>query len=116
MSTAYPFAGKPIVMFDVSSPLADKGDAIEYLRDREHVRPDHVIVAGDGGNDITMMRTKDGVDEGRRAIAVGGGSELYRSARELKNAILQPAEMDCAEAVLDGLEKHLEAIAAENAA
>lgn len=116
MSPVYPFLGKPITMFDVSSPVANKGKAIEFLMDQEGIPPDHVIVAGDGGNDIAMMRAQDGHDDGRRAIVVGGEDALYDAASHLQNAILQPAQMDCAEAVLDGLRHQLEIIAKEQAA
>lgn len=116
MSPVYPFLGKPITMFDVSSPVANKGKAIEFLMNQEGITADHVIIAGDGGNDIAMMRAQDGHDDGRRAIVVGGEASLYEAASHLEHAILQPAEMDCSEAVLDGLRKQLEAIAKEKAA
>lgn len=113
VSPIYPFAGKPIVMFDVASPHADKGRAVEFLRDLEGVEADHVIIAGDGGNDIAMMRRHDGSDDGRRAIVVGGEKALYDAALQLRNVVARPAEEDCSLGVLQGLRQHLEAIASE---
>lgn len=116
VSPIYPFAGKPITMFDVSSPVADKGDAVEFLMKHEGIAPDHVIVAGDGGNDIAMMRAHSGEDDGRRAIVVGGETDLYDAASHLQNAILQPASMDSSAAVLDGLRRQLQAIVTKDGA
>lgn len=112
-SPAYPFAGKPYVMFDASSPIADKGRAVEFLRDLEGVEPEHVIIAGDGGNDIAMMRSTDGTDDGRRAIVVGGEKALYDAAGKLRHTIARPPEEDCSLGVLRGLRQHLEEIARE---
>lgn len=113
VSPIYPFAGKPIVMFDVASPHADKGRAVEFLRDLEGVAADHVIIAGDGGNDIAMMRRHDGSDDGRRAIVVGGEKALYDAALQLRNVVARPAEEDCSLGVLAGLREHLEDIAGD---
>lgn len=113
VSPIYPFSGKPYVMFDVASPHADKGRAVEFLRDLEGVDADHVIIAGDGGNDIAMMRRHDGTDDGRRAIVVGGEKALYDAALKLRNVVARPPEEDCSLGVLQGLRQHLETIASE---
>ena len=113
ISPIYLFHGKPVVMFDVASPVANKGEALQFLQQAEGVDATHTIVAGDGGNDIAMMTGINGTDEGRRVIVVGGDSKLVESASGLRNAIIQPAEMDCSLGVLSGLRQHLDAIVAE---
>jgi HAD superfamily hydrolase (TIGR01484 family) len=113
VSPAYLFHGKPYIMFDVASPLANKGEAVSFLQQEERVTPEHVIVAGDGGNDISMMTGRNGRDEGRRSIVVGGDSGLVSAASGLKNAIIQPAELDSAQGVLSGLRQHLDSIVTE---
>lgn len=113
ISPAYLFQGKPYAMLDIASPLANKGDAVGYLRDEQGVTHDHLIVAGDGGNDISMMRDSSGRDDGRRAIVVGPDAGLRHAAAGLSNVILQDPDEDCSLGVLDGLRRHLEAIAAE---
>lgn len=114
LSPVYPFHGKPYLMFDLASPIANKGDAVSFLQQLEGVTPDHTILAGDGGNDIAMMTAHDHTDEGRRAIVVGANAGLREAASDLSHAIIQPADMDSSLAVLDGLSRHLEAIAGEN--
>lgn len=113
VSPPYLFHGKPYAMLDVASPIANKGSALAFLQQREGVSPSHTIVAGDGVNDISMMTALNGVDEGRRAIVVGGNSMLVAAASKLKNSIIQPADQDSSLGVLDGLRQHLEAIIAE---
>lgn len=113
ISPVYLFHGKPYLMFDVASPLANKGDAVTFLQKTEDVSPSHTIVAGDGGNDIAMMKGSQGEDEGRRVIVVGGDSKLVESASELSKAIIQPADMDSSLAVLSGLRQHLDEIVSE---
>ena len=114
LSPVYPFHGKPYVMFDLAS--VDKGDAIAYLRDKNHLPADHVIIAGDGGNDIAMMLDEAGKDDGRRAIVVGGNSKLRLAAANLNRAIVQNPDEDCSLGVLDGLRQHLGEIVAQVAA
>ena len=108
LSPVYPFHGKPYTMFDLAS--VDKGDAIQYLRDQQKISPDHVIIAGDGGNDIAMMLDNEGHDDGRRAIVVGDNSHLRKAAKHVENAIIQDPEQDCSLAVLDGLRQHVHQI------
>jgi hypothetical protein len=110
-SPVYPFHGKPYVMFDLAS--VNKGDAIAYLRDKEHLTPDHVIIAGDGGNDIAMMLDQQGKDDGRRAIVVGENSKLRQAALGVSRAIIQKPDEDCSLGVLDGLRHHVEEIIAQ---
>lgn len=113
ISPVYLFHGKPIVMFDVASPVANKGDALQFLQKLEGVDPSNTIVAGDGGNDIAMMTGQNGIDEGRRVIVVGGDSKLVRAASGLRNAIVCPPEMDSSLGVLSGLRRHLDEIVGE---
>jgi hydroxymethylpyrimidine pyrophosphatase-like HAD family hydrolase len=111
VSPVYPAEGRPLVMFDVTTPMADKGDAVEYLRKLCSLPADHLIVAGNGGNDISMMRAPDGTDDGRRAIVVGGEADLYKAAAGLEHLYAAPADMDCSLGVLEGFRHHLEALA-----
>lgn len=113
ISPVYIFHGKPIIMFDVASPIANKGEALSFLQHNEQVSPSHTIVAGDGGNDISMMTGRNGGDEGRRVIVVGGDSKLVDAASGLRNSIIQPASMDCSLGVIGGLRQHLDAIVSE---
>jgi hydroxymethylpyrimidine pyrophosphatase-like HAD family hydrolase len=113
MSPAYLFSGMPYVMLDVGSPVADKGNAVAFLADLKKIPASHVIVAGDGGNDIAMMRALDGSDDGRRAIVVGCDPNLHAAASKLQNAIIAPADEDSSLAVLAGLSQHLAAIKAQ---
>lgn len=105
LSPVYPFHGKPYTMFDLAS--VDKGDAIDYLVKRESVKFNHLVIAGDGGNDIAMMLNKKGLDDGRRAIVVGDNSSLRRAAENLKRAVIEDPQKDCSQGVLDGLNSHL---------
>ena len=106
MSDLYLFHGKPYAVLDVASARADKGQAVDFVRRQEGVEPDHLIIAGDGGNDISMVTTPNG-DDGRRAIIVGPDQQLRKAAENLGRAILAPPEMDSAQAVLSGLKQHL---------
>ena len=111
LSPVYPFHGKPYVMFDLAS--VNKGDAIAYLKDRENLSSDHIIIAGYGGNDISMMLDQQGKDDGRRAIVVGENSKLRQAAKGVSRAIIQNPEEDCSLGVLDGLRHHVEEIIAQ---
>lgn len=115
-SPVYPYHGKDYVMFDVAAAPANKGNAVSFLRDTLHATPDHVIVAGDGGNDISMMRDAQGHDDGRRVIVVGANRDLRAQASGLAHAILQDPQQDCSLGVLGALQTHLREIEAELAA
>ncbi|MBS2033608.1 HAD family phosphatase [bacterium] len=111
LSPVYPFHGKPYVMFDLAS--VNKGDAIAYLKDKENLPAEHIIIAGDGGNDIAMMLDQKGQDDGRRAIVVGENSKLREAAQGVSRAIIQKADEDCSLGVLQGLRQHVEEIIAQ---
>lgn len=113
ISPLYLFHGKPYAMVDVATPVANKGQAVDFLRRQEGVAQGHLIIAGDGGNDISMMRDPKGQDDGRRAIVVGPETKLRQAAGGLEHCIVEPADKDCSLGVLDGLRRHLEAIVAE---
>lgn len=110
LSPVYPFRGKPIMMFDAAASTADKGEAVQFLMEHEGITPEHLIVAGDGGNDIVMMRAPDGTDDGRRAIVVGGERTLYDAAGQLRHVAMRPPEEDSSAGVLAGLRQHLQEI------
>jgi hydroxymethylpyrimidine pyrophosphatase-like HAD family hydrolase len=110
ISPIYAFSGKPLVMFDAASEHANKGDAVQFLRQAQGVAADHLIVAGDGGNDAAMIRPGEGLDDGRRSIIVGPEETLRQAAARLQNAIIQPVDTDSARGVYLGLRQHLDAI------
>lgn len=110
-SPVYPFHGKPYVMFDLAS--VNKGDAIAYLKEKENLRPDHIIIAGDGGNDIAMMLDQKGNDDGRRAIVVGENRKLREAAQAVTRAIIQSPGQDSSLGVLAGLRQHIQEIIAQ---
>ncbi len=110
ISPVYLFHGKPYAMIDVATPVANKGEAVDFLRRREGVSPENLIIAGDGGNDISMMRDPSGQDDGRRAIIVGADAKLREAGKGLSHGIIQEAPQDSAVGVLNGLRDHLEAI------
>lgn len=111
LSPVYPYHGKPYVMFDLAS--VNKGDAIAYLKAKQNLSSDHIIIAGDGGNDIAMMLDQQGKDDGRRAIVVGENSKLRAAAEGVSRAIIQSPDQDCSLGVLDGLRQHVEEIIAQ---
>lgn len=111
LSPVYPFHGKPYVMFDLAS--VNKGDAIAYLKEKQNFAPEHIIIAGDGGNDIAMMLNQQGQDDGRRAIVVGENASLRAAAGNVNRAIIQNPREDSSLGVLAGLRQHVEEIIAE---
>lgn len=103
ISPAYLFAGKPIVMFDIAAPNANKGDAINYLTKK--VKTQNIIVAGDVGNDIAMMP-----DDGRNVIAVGNDLQLKDYVSKLtksKVVIADDPNASCSVNLFDGIVKVL---------
>ena len=111
LSPVYPYHGKPSVMFDLAS--VNKGDAISYLKEKAQLSSDHIIIAGDGGNDIAMMLDQQGNDDGRRAIVVGENAKLRAAAEGVSKAIIQNPDQDCSLGVLAGLRQHVEEIIAQ---
>mmetsp|Transcript_58117 Transcript_58117/g.137008 ORF Transcript_58117/g.137008 Transcript_58117/m.137008 type:complete len:131 (-) Transcript_58117:25-417(-) len=55
--------------FDIFPLNADKGKAIRFLRNHLQVPGERVIVCGDSGNDIDMIR--EVCEDGGRAVVVG---------------------------------------------
>ena len=109
----YLFHGKPFLSLDIAAPDANKGDAVTFLAQQEGVRPDHLIVACDGGNDLPMVQLKGGEDFGRRTIVVGHEQILREAAAPLKNSIIRPENEDSSLGVYKGLRQHLDTIVAE---
>lgn len=104
----YLFKGKPFLIFDVASPFANKAKATEFLIKQLDIEPKNVIVAGDGGNDISMM-----VDDGRNLVIVGENKSLRQNASMLlnDNVIIRPSGEPSSIGVLEGLKSHLDEIA-----
>ena len=103
ISPAYLFAGKPIVMFDIAAPNANKGDAVNYLAKK--IKTQNLIVAGDGGNDIAMMP-----DDGRNVIVVGSDLQLKDYASKLtksKVVIADNPKASCSLNLFEGIVKVL---------
>lgn len=98
MSPAYLFSGKPYVMFDVAAPHANKGDAVNYVA--RNLNHKNLIIAGDGGNDISMMD-----DDGRNVIIVGHDKVLREKAGDLKkdNVIMRNPDEPSSLGVLNGI-------------
>lgn len=80
---------------DVIPPQASKGRVIDYLRDRLDVAPDHVLAAGDSGNDVDMFEPP------RRVIIVGNAEARLR---RLQGDHIYHAEATHAAGVLEGLQ------------
>ncbi len=95
---------EPSIVIDVSSPLANKGEAVEFLRKELDVKPENLILAADGGNDISMMK-----NDGRRIIVVGPNSPLRRDASQLNRdkIFMMSIEDPSSLAVFKGLDLHL---------
>ena len=111
----YLFKGEPYLMFDIASPYANKGKAVDFLMNELDVAPENVIVAGDGGNDIAMMKAAEGDKDGdgRNLIIVGGNKALRQNASLLfnNNVVVRPADEPSSLGVLAGLKMHLQQIA-----
>lgn len=111
----YLFKGMPYLMFDIATPFANKENAIKFLLKELDIAPENVIVAGDGGNDIVMMKPLEGnpAGDGRNLIIVGENKGLRQSASLLFNnsAVIRPSTEPSSLGVLEGLKIHLEAIA-----
>lgn len=104
----YLFNSKPYLVFDVASPFANKAKATEFLIKELKIKPQNVIVAGDGGNDISMM-----IDDGRNLVIVGKNKNLREKASmHLNNrTIIRPSSEPSSIGVLRGLKFHLHEIA-----
>jgi sucrose-phosphate synthase len=82
---------------DVLPNRASKGRAVKYVAERWGFSPDQVLVAGDSGNDATMLR---GVGRG---VVVGNYSPELRSLRGRGDIYFAQAEH--ARGVLEGIEQ-----------
>ncbi|WP_230769289.1 HAD-IIB family hydrolase [Sphingomonas sp. Leaf4] len=65
---------------DVLPLAASKGTAVEYVRQHHGLRPDQVIVAGDSGNDVEMLRAC------ARSIIVGNYSDGLAQRADLAHS------------------------------
>lgn len=63
---------------DIAPKGVDKSSALEIVRTRLGVRPDSVLVIGDGRNDVGMFRWA--LEHGGRAIAMAQGPDEVREA------------------------------------
>jgi len=101
MSPAYLFSGKPYVMFDTAAEKANKGDAVDVFT--KYLSPKNIIVAGDGGNDIVMMK-----NDGRSVVVVGNDKKLRESVSSLDKDLVvieDNPEKSCSMNLLSGLIK-----------
>ncbi len=63
---------------DIAPQGVDKGSALEYVRTWRGVDPAHVLVIGDGRNDVGMFRWAR--EKGGRAVAMAQGPQEVRDA------------------------------------
>lgn len=109
----YLFSGKPIIMFDISTPVANKGSAVDFLLDELKIEHKNVIVAGDGGNDIVMMTNKEILEgDGRNLVIIGQNSELReKTSKNYKSPVLmRPGTEASSLGVLQGIKNYLSEI------
>jgi sucrose-6F-phosphate phosphohydrolase len=84
---------------DILPAASGKGKAIRFLVDRLHLPAEHVVVAGDTGNDTTMFH------EFRRGVVVGNAQpELIELAESLGDDNIYLARGKYAAGVAEGLE------------
>lgn len=67
--------GQAALFLDISTPLANKGTALQYELVRQGWDPRHVVVAVNGGNDIELLQ-----NDGRYAILAGNDPLLHQEA------------------------------------
>lgn len=79
---------------DIIPTGADKGNAVEFMRQILGFEREQVIVAGDSGNDLDMFT------HGFKGIVVGNADETLRS---LSEPGIYHAQANCAAGVLEGL-------------
>lgn len=82
------------INLDLIPKNADKGKAVEYLRQRLDLTPGRVVVAGDSGNDLDMFR------HNFKGIVVGNADE---DLKKLSGANIYHANATHANGVLEGL-------------
>jgi len=101
----------PYLQFDISAPKADKDNALAFLMKTLDVRPDHLIVAGDGQNDTDLK-----INDGRKVIVVGPNQALRRDVAQAvspRNVVFRPSREVSSLGVLNGLKAQLQAIQEE---
>lgn len=109
----YLFKGKPIIMFDISTPTANKGSAVDFVLNEFKINRQNVIVAGDGGNDIVMMANKEAPEgDGRKLVVIGPNSELRQEAsKKYKSSVLMRPDTESSSlGVLQGIKNYLSEI------
>ncbi len=92
------------IVIDVSGRFAQKGAAVEFLRNILGIKPENTIIAIDGGNDVSMIK-----NDGRCVTVVGPNSPLRTNAAlQMKNRVeLRSSEEASSIGVLQGLKNHL---------
>ncbi len=83
---------------DVLPIRASKGQAVRYLGAKWGIRPEHMLVAGDSGNDIEMLRGNT------LGVVVGNFSPELRHLRG--EPLIYFAAGHCAWGILEGLEHY----------
>ncbi|MGF1488534.1 MAG: sucrose-phosphate phosphatase [Prochloraceae cyanobacterium] len=83
---------------DVIPKNADKGLAVQYLREKWQVKPEETVVCGDSGNDIALFTRQE------RGIIVGNAkSELSQWYQDNQTDYRYLARSHCAGGILEGL-------------
>ncbi|MDF5731423.1 MAG: sucrose-phosphate phosphatase [Rhizonema sp. PD38] len=85
---------------DIVPQSSDKGQAVQFLRQKWKFVAEHTVVCGDSGNDIALFA--NGVERG---IIVGNAqTELLQWHNEHPNVYHYLAQNSCAGGILEGLE------------
>mmetsp|Transcript_58115 Transcript_58115/g.137003 ORF Transcript_58115/g.137003 Transcript_58115/m.137003 type:complete len:108 (-) Transcript_58115:50-373(-) len=95
--------------FDIFPLNADKGKAIRFLRNHLQVPGERVIVCGDSGNDIDMIR--EVCEDGGRAVVVGNSrpellSWVQAEGQATKKIIHTTGTY--ASGVIEGVQRHIQ--------
>jgi sucrose-phosphate synthase len=81
---------------------ASKGSAVRYLAYKWKINPEHIITAGNSGNDIDMLKGKN------KGIVVSNYSAELEELKKSKSIYF--ARQPLAKGVLEGIQYHLSAI------
>lgn len=109
------FKDQTYLVFDIASPLANKGKATNFMLEMLDAKPENTIIACDGGNDVCMMTDdKHPNGDGRNIIIVGKNNTLRKKAKKLtnNNIIIKSPDKISSIGVLEGIKEHLVTISA----
>jgi sucrose-phosphate synthase len=93
---------------DILPTRASKGSAVNYLGYKWNHPPSHIITAGNGGNDIDMLKSK------ARAIVVSNHSPELEELK--RNKAIYFSKLPLSLGVLDGIQFHIRSMKKESRA